>query len=107
MQARLQGDSKDVNIPRVQRRPPAPALAVIKAEHTDRNAAMVAAYQTGEYSYHWIAKHFGVHFTTVGRIMRAAMRLNPEIKSLFDFRHEDFELIGYQHHPAIPAPMAV
>ncbi len=35
------------------------------------------------------------------------MRLNPEIKSLFGFRHEDFELIGYQYHPAIPAPIAV
>jgi putative transposase len=74
MQARLRGDSEDVNIPRVQRRPPAPALAVIKAEYTDRNAAMVAAYQTGEYSYHRIAEHFGVHFTTVGRIMRAAKK---------------------------------
>jgi transposase len=47
-------------------------LAVIKAEHADRNAAMVAAYQTGEYSYQQIAEHFGVHFMTVGRIVRAA-----------------------------------
>jgi hypothetical protein len=79
MQARLQGDSRDVNIPRVQRRPPAPALTVIEAEHTDRNAAMIVAYQTGEYSYHRIAEHFGVHFTTVGRIMRATKKVKAGV----------------------------
>ena len=31
---------------------------------------MVAAYETGEYSYQQIGNHFGVHFTTVGRIVR-------------------------------------
>ncbi len=35
------------------------------------------------------------------------MRLNPAVKELFDFRYEDFELVGYQHHPHIPAPVAV
>ena len=35
------------------------------------------------------------------------MRLNPEVTSLFDFRFEDFELEGYQCHPAIKAPVAV
>jgi thymidylate synthase len=35
------------------------------------------------------------------------MRLNPEIKSLFDFRYEDFELLNYDPHPAIKAPVAV
>jgi thymidylate synthase len=36
-----------------------------------------------------------------------AMRLNPEVRSLFDFRYEDFRLEGYDPHPAIPAPVAV
>jgi thymidylate synthase len=27
--------------------------------------------------------------------------------SLFDYRFEDFEIVGYQHHPAIKAPVAV
>ena len=35
------------------------------------------------------------------------MRLNPDVKSLFDFRFEDFELLDYQCHPHIKAPVAV
>ena len=35
------------------------------------------------------------------------MRLNPDVKSLFDFRYEDFELVGYDPHPHIKAPVAV
>ncbi|MGH8352096.1 MAG: thymidylate synthase [Pseudomonas sp.] len=35
------------------------------------------------------------------------MRLNPQVKDLFAFRFEDFELVGYQAHPHIKAPVAV
>ena len=35
------------------------------------------------------------------------MKINPEIKSIFDFKYEDFELIGYDPHPGIKAPIAV
>lgn len=35
------------------------------------------------------------------------MRVNPDVKSLFDFRFEDFELLDYQCHPHIKAPVAV
>ena len=34
------------------------------------------------------------------------MRIKPEI-SLFDYKYENFELINYQCHPAIKAPVAV
>jgi thymidylate synthase len=35
------------------------------------------------------------------------MRLNPDVRSIFDFRYEDFELVGYEAHPHIKAPVAV
>ena len=35
------------------------------------------------------------------------MKINPGVKSIFDFRYEDFELVGYRAHPSIPAPIAV
>lgn len=35
------------------------------------------------------------------------MHLNPNITNIFDFKYEDFELVGYQHHEAIKAPVAV
>jgi thymidylate synthase len=36
-----------------------------------------------------------------------SMRLNPEKTSLFDFVFDDFELLNYDPHPAIKAPVAV
>ncbi|MGE4404500.1 thymidylate synthase [Pseudomonas sp.] len=35
------------------------------------------------------------------------MKLNPAVKDLFAFRFEDFELVGYEAHPHIKAPVAV
>jgi len=35
------------------------------------------------------------------------LKLNPEVKDLFAFRYEDFELVGYDPHPRIKAPVAV
>ena len=35
------------------------------------------------------------------------MKLNPAIKNIDDFTFEDFELIGYDPHPTIKAPVAV
>ncbi len=35
------------------------------------------------------------------------MLLNPEVRSLFEFRFEDFTLEGYDPHPTIKAPVAV
>ncbi|WP_308443356.1 thymidylate synthase [Roseobacter sp. OBYS 0001] len=35
------------------------------------------------------------------------LRINREVSSIFDFRYEDFEVIGYDPDPAIRAPVAV
>ncbi len=35
------------------------------------------------------------------------MKLNPAIENIDDFTFEDFELIGYDPHPTIKAPVAV
>lgn len=45
----------------------------------------------------------------LGRIPKLLpkLRLNPKVKSLFDFKYEDIELLDYDPHPAIKAEVAV
>ena len=35
------------------------------------------------------------------------LKLNPEIKNIFDFKYDDLELIGYKAQPHIKAPISV
>ena len=35
------------------------------------------------------------------------MKINPDVKSIFDFKYDDFELTGYQAHPHIKGIVAV
>ena len=35
------------------------------------------------------------------------MKINPDVKNIFDFKFGDFELLNYESHPAIKAPVAV
>ncbi|MCU7936102.1 MAG: thymidylate synthase [Candidatus Thiodiazotropha sp. (ex Dulcina madagascariensis)] len=35
------------------------------------------------------------------------MRINPQVRDIFGFRYEDFELLDYDPHPHIKAPVAV
>jgi REP element-mobilizing transposase RayT len=74
MQRKLTDGDLYINVPRAQRRPPAPALSVIEAAHQDRDATIIAAYASGAYTYVAIAEHFGLHLATVGRIIRRGMQ---------------------------------
>jgi thymidylate synthase len=35
------------------------------------------------------------------------LKINPAVTDLFDFVFDDFEIVGYDPHPAIKAPVAV
>ncbi|MFZ5609664.1 MAG: thymidylate synthase [Pseudomonadota bacterium] len=58
---------------------------------------------------HLYANHISQADTQLARRPRPLpeMHLNPEIRSLFAFKYEDFELLGYTPYPAIKAPVAV
>jgi thymidylate synthase len=38
---------------------------------------------------------------------KPTMKINPDVKDIFSFTYEDFELEGYQAHPHIKAPVAI
>ncbi|GAE46286.1 thymidylate synthase [Mesobacillus boroniphilus JCM 21738] len=35
------------------------------------------------------------------------IKINPEVKSIFDFKYEDFELVNYEAHPHIKGVVSV
>jgi len=37
----------------------------------------------------------------------STMNINPDVKNIFDFTYEDFEMLDYQCHPGIRAPIAI
>lgn len=76
--------------------------------------AQVCGLEPGEFVHttgdtHIYLNHFDQVREQLSREPRPLpkMKLNPEIKSIFDFKYEDFELTGYDPWPAIKAPVAV
>lgn len=68
---RPDGDLREV--PRAQRRPMGVSLSSYAAR-SDRRRAMAEAYLSGYYTMKEIAEHFGVHYSTVSRAVRAMER---------------------------------
>lgn len=58
---------------------------------------------------HLYANHVDQAKEQLSRQPRALpqMKINPEVKTIDGFRYEDFELVNYDPHPAIKAPIAV
>lgn len=76
--------------------------------------AQVCNLQPGEFIHtlgdsHLYLNHLEQAKTQIERDPRPlpTMRLNPEVKSIFDFKFEDFTLENYNPHPHIKAPVAV
>lgn len=76
--------------------------------------AQVCGLQPGAFVHSFGDLHLYVNHLEQARLQLSRpprplpqMRLNPEVRHLRDFRFEDFELAGYDPHPAIKAPIAI
>ena len=76
--------------------------------------AQVCGYEAGEFIHtfgdaHIYSNHIEQVETQLSRDLRPLpkMKLNPEIKDIFDFTFEDFTLEGYDPHPHIKGAVAV
>lgn len=76
--------------------------------------AQVAGYEPGDFVHTFGDAHLYLNHLEQARLQLSRqpfplpqMRLNTAVKNLFDFRYEDFELVNYQCHPTIKAPIAV
>jgi thymidylate synthase len=76
--------------------------------------AQVTGLQPGEFVHtlgdtHLYANHIEQARLQLQREPRQlpTMKLNPDVKSIFDFTYEDFTLEGYDPHPHIAATVAV
>ena len=76
--------------------------------------AQVTGLKPGDFVHTFGDAHiYNNHFDQVNlQLSRAPfplpqMKINPEVKSIFGFKYDDFELINYQCHPHIKGEVAV
>jgi thymidylate synthase len=76
--------------------------------------AQVCGLEPGDFVHtfgdlHIYNNHFEQVKEQLSREPRALpkMKINPEVKDIFNFKYEDFNLEGYDPHPSIKAPISV
>jgi len=76
--------------------------------------AQVCGYAPGDFVHtlgdaHLYLNHLEQARLQLTREPRALpmLKLNPAVRSIFDFTYGDFEIVGYDPHPAIAAPIAI
>jgi thymidylate synthase len=76
--------------------------------------AQVTGLQPGEFIHTFGDAHLYSNHLEQARLQLTreprplpTMRVNPRVESIFAFAYEDFELVNYDPHPHIPAPVAV
>jgi thymidylate synthase len=76
--------------------------------------AQVCDLEVGEFVHtfgdaHLYSNHIDQTKLQLSRSLRKlpVMKINPDVKSIFDFKFDDFQLIGYEPHPHIKAQVAV
>ena len=70
VQAYLDGQKADLQIPKVQKRAKTKSIAYYDKAASNRNDAILNAYGSGAYSYQELGNYFGLHLTTIGKIIR-------------------------------------
>jgi len=76
--------------------------------------AQVCGLQAGEFIHTFGDVHLYLNHVEQAKLQLSRdcrplpkMELNPQVRQLWDFKYEDFKLLGYNPHPAIRARVAV
>ena len=76
--------------------------------------AQVTGYKPGDFIHTTGDTHLYLNHLEQARLQLTreprplpTMKINPDVKSIFDFRYEDFQLEGYDPHPHIKAEVSV
>lgn len=76
--------------------------------------AQVTGLQPGEFIHSLGDTHLYLNHIVQARLQLTrtpyplpTLKINPDVNSIFGFDYEDFQLINYQYHPSIKAPISV
>jgi thymidylate synthase len=76
--------------------------------------AQITGYEAGDFVHTFGDAHLYLNHLQQANLQLSRqpyplpeMKINPDVRSIFDYRYEDFELLNYQSHPRISAPIAV